>query len=45
MITLMTICYVACVVVAFKVIKLKVNPTSVAVATVAGSIGSNGRGR
>ena len=36
MITLMTICYVACVVVAFKVIKLKVNPTSVAVATVAG---------
>jgi multidrug resistance efflux pump len=36
MITVMTICYVACVVVAFKVIKLKVNPTSVAVATVAG---------
>ena len=36
MITIMSLTYIACVVVAFKVIKIKVSPTSVAVAVVAG---------
>lgn len=36
MITLMTLCYVACVIVAFKFIKIKVNPVSVAVAALTG---------
>ena len=36
MIVLITICYIVCVLVAFKVIKIKVSPVSVAVATLIG---------
>jgi multidrug resistance efflux pump len=36
MITVMTICYIGCVLVAFKVIKIKPTPTSIAVAAVIG---------
>jgi len=38
MIVLMTICYLACVIVAFKVIKLKVNAVSIAVAVLIGVV-------
>jgi multidrug resistance efflux pump len=38
MIVLLTICYLGCVLVAFKVIKIKVNPVSVAVAVLIGVV-------